>query len=68
MLSRALEVAAEYAAIPPLTFAETKRQIRGEALDRIAAAVDGSADPMLAGWFTEETAAATQAMLTSLKR
>ncbi len=68
VLSRALEVAAEYAAIPPLTFAETKRQIRGEALDRIAAAVDGSADPMLAGWFTEETAEATQAMLTSLKR
>ena len=48
VISRALEAAAEYAAIPPLTFAETKRQIRGEALDRIAAAVDGSADPMLA--------------------
>ena len=64
----ALALGAVDAAIPPLTFAETKRQIRGEALDRIAAAVDGSADPMLAGWFTEETAEATQSMLTSLKR
>jgi len=68
VLPRALEVAADYATIPPGTFAETKRMLRGKALDRIAAAVDGDGDPMLSGWFTDESAEATQAMLASLKR
>jgi len=67
VLPRALEVAVEYAAIPPRTFAETKRALRAEVLDRVAAAVDGNGDPMLSGWFTEETAEATQAMLASLR-
>lgn len=66
--ARALEVAAEYALIPPHTFAHTKQLLRGEVLDRIAAAVDGGAEPMLAGWFTDETDVATQAMLASLRR
>ena len=66
--ARALEVAAEYALIPPHTFAHTKQLLRGAVLDRIAAAVEGSADPMLAGWFTDETEVATQSMLASLRR
>lgn len=68
VMSRALEVAAEYATIPPLTFAETKCQLRAGVLQRVAAALDGGAEPMLDGWFTEETAVATQAMLDSLRK
>jgi hypothetical protein len=30
--------------------------------------VEGGAEPMLAGWFTDETDVATQAMLASLRR
>jgi len=66
--ARALEVAAEYARIPPRTYAETKRQLRAEVLQRVAAAVDGAAEPMLSGWFTEETSEATQAMLDALRK
>lgn len=68
VLARALEVAAQYASTPPDTFAHTKKLLRGEVLDRIAAAVDGGAEPMLTGWLTDETAVATQAMLASLRR
>jgi enoyl-CoA hydratase/carnithine racemase len=68
VLSRALEVAAEYGAVPPRTFAETKHQLRAEVLERVAVAVDGEADPMLSGWFTDETRDATRAVLESLRR
>jgi len=37
-------------------------------LERVAAAVDGAAEPMLAGWFTDETSEATQAMLDALRK
>lgn len=66
--TRALEVAAEFARIPPQTFAHTKQLLRGEVLDRIAAATQGGAEPMLAGWLTDETDVATKAMLASLRR
>lgn len=66
--ARALEVAGDYGRIPPCTFAETKRQLRGEVLARVAAAVDGAAEPMLSGWFTDETSEATQAMLDALRK
>jgi enoyl-CoA hydratase len=66
--TRALEVAAEYGRIPPRTFAETKRQLRCDVLERVAAAVEGAAEPMLSGWFTEETAEATQAILDALRK
>ena len=68
VLPRALEVAAQYASVPSQTFAHTKRLLRGEVLNRIAATVDGGADPMQDGWFTDETGEATRAMLASLRR
>jgi enoyl-CoA hydratase/carnithine racemase len=66
--ARALEVAAEYGAVAPRTFAETKRQLRAEVLERVAAAVEGEAEPLLAGWFTEESRDAIGAVLDSLRR
>jgi enoyl-CoA hydratase len=49
---RALEVAAQMAALPPAAFALTKRQLRQEALERAAAADDREA---ISIWSTPET-------------
>ena len=64
--ARAREVAAEYAALPPETFADTKRQIRGPVLARIGAACPGGEDPMARSWLTDETTMATRTVLASL--
>ena len=68
VLERAVEVATEYAALPPNTFASIKHAIRGDVREQVRVAVEDRADPMLAGWFTEETGDATRAMLASLKK
>ncbi|QUJ78310.1 enoyl-CoA hydratase/isomerase family protein [Sulfitobacter albidus] len=58
-VDRALEVAVEYAAIPPLAYAQVKRQVRGATIERIAKAMDRTPDP----WFNVETRAAMAQML-----
>jgi enoyl-CoA hydratase/carnithine racemase len=68
VLDRAIEVATSYAGLPPETFASIKRAIRGDVLEQVRAAVEDGADPMLDGWFTEETGDATRAVLASLKK
>ncbi len=68
VLERAAAVAREYAQLPAQTFAATKRALREEVLSRLAR-IEGDAppDPMLDGWFTDETERATRAVLASLR-
>jgi enoyl-CoA hydratase len=61
VLERALAVARNLAELPPKTFTEVKRQLRGNVLDAIGAAVEQ--DPMAAGWLDAETPEATEAVL-----
>ena len=67
VMGRAIAVASEYATLPPQTYASTKRQLRGEVLDRIANALRDGSDPMRAGWSTDESIAAATAVLAALQ-
>ena len=58
VMARAVHVAGEYAAIPPGTFADVKRQIRGPVIDTIEHAMANGANRPAEGWFTAETKAA----------
>jgi enoyl-CoA hydratase len=62
VLERALEVARRLAELPPNTFAEVKRQLRGRAFDAISAAIEE--DPLGAGWLHSETSEAARVMLS----
>jgi enoyl-CoA hydratase len=55
--SRALEAAAELAALPASAYAVVKEQLRGETLP------DGAMDPLLGGWLPEEAEEASAAIL-----
>jgi enoyl-CoA hydratase len=64
VLPRAIEVAAELAALPPGAYGQVKRQLRGptiEAIDRALAS--GAGDPVLGSWIGEETRAAAAGLL-----
>jgi hypothetical protein len=61
-------VATDYAGLPAPAYAHTKRQLRGEVLDRVVAVLEADNDPMSAGWATHETRVATRAMLASLQK
>jgi enoyl-CoA hydratase len=61
VLERALAVARNLAELPTQTFTEVKRQLRGNVLDAIGAAVEQ--DPMAAGWLDAETPEAAEAVL-----
>ena len=61
MLERALEVARELGSLPARTYELVKDQLRGDALRRMRAGAD--ADPLAAGWLSEETASAARAVL-----
>ncbi len=63
LLDRSLEVAGELAALPRATYTQVKRQLRGEALERIARILGGEADPVAARWVGDEAAAASAAIL-----
>lgn len=64
---RALAVAADYARIPPRTFAAVKAQLRAPAIARARAAIAAGEDRTLRGWFTGETRAAAEAILAARK-
>jgi enoyl-CoA hydratase len=51
VVPRALEVAAELAAMPAEVYARTKQELRGDTIDRLREAV--AADPLLARWVPE---------------
>jgi enoyl-CoA hydratase len=63
VLDRACEEAAALAELPRETFAQVKRTLRQEALERIRAAVEDGADPTLEDWLSPETVEAAKKML-----
>lgn len=63
LLTHAIDQARRYADLPPQAFAITKRQLRSQSLERIAAARAGQGEPRLAAWLGEETKRASAAVL-----
>jgi len=63
VITRALNVARELAALPRSAYASIKRQLRAPALARIAEVLATGADPLLEGWLGVETAPATAEVL-----
>ncbi|MBZ0129368.1 MAG: enoyl-CoA hydratase/isomerase family protein [Rhodobacteraceae bacterium] len=59
----ALQAAAALADNPPLTYAAVKRQIRGEVIARIKAAMAAGGNAPPDGWFNSETKAAMARMI-----
>jgi enoyl-CoA hydratase len=62
LLDRALAKAHEFIALPQVTFAKIKRQLRRGAYEAIEAAIAG-AEPLLNGWLSGETIQAAAAAL-----
>jgi len=62
LLPRALEVAAEMAELPRITFGKIKRQLRSGTLALINESLDHG-DPILSDWLTAETLKAAAAVL-----
>ncbi len=63
IMEQAMRAARHYATIPPATFASVKRQIRGEVIARIEAAMAGGANTPAGGWYNDETKPAMAAMI-----
>jgi enoyl-CoA hydratase len=63
VLSRALEVAEELAAMPAQAYAIVKRQIRGAQADEMRRIVEEEDDPLLGKWLAGEAADAAAAVL-----
>jgi len=59
LISRAVKVAEEMAALPSAVFTCIKHQLRAAALSRIDDALSHRKEPMLDSWLTEETKAAS---------
>jgi enoyl-CoA hydratase len=68
VMPRAIAVASEYATLPPRAFAHTKQQLRAEVLEKISSVLSDASEPLSDGWVTDETIAATQAVLAGLQR
>ena len=68
VLARALEVAADYATIPPKTFASVKGQVRGELVQRLLTIAAEDGDPMASHWIGDETMEAARAILEEAKK
>ncbi len=60
---RAREMAARMGGIPAATFARVKRQLRGQALERMEAVLAADNDPLMGGWLSGETAGAAAGVL-----
>jgi enoyl-CoA hydratase/carnithine racemase len=63
LLERSLELASDLAALPHQTYSLVKRQLRGEALERIDRILAGEADPVASSWVGDEAADASAALL-----
>lgn len=63
VMDRALDLAAQYAALPPKTYAASKADLRGATVQRIETAMKNGANTPEGGWFSDETKTAMAAML-----
>ena len=68
LVPRAMAVAEELAALPREAYARIKRQLRRDALERMAGVVASGTDPLLEGWLTPETGAAAAQVLDPSRR
>ena len=62
LLRRALAKADELAVLPRAAFAQTKRQLRSNAIEAMEAAIAGT-EPLLHNWLSRETLAAAATVL-----
>ncbi len=60
---RAVDMATQYAVLPPKTYASAKHQLRGPVIEAIAQATKEAAIAAQEGWFTDETKPAMRAMM-----
>ena len=67
VMIRAMEMAAEYSRIPPVTYANVKAQLRGRTAAAILEAVESRSDPTLRGWFSDETYEAARSLLAAAR-
>lgn len=65
VLARAVQVARDYAGIPPIAYGQVKSQLRGSVLAKITDAIENRNDETLDGWFTEESRSAATALLAA---
>ena len=63
LLTRAVEIAREMAALPQSTYGTIKRNLRRTALERIDDAINNRNEPMLESWLSSETRAASKEAL-----
>jgi hypothetical protein len=63
VLDRALEVAAELAALPAQGYAFVKRQLRAPVIEAVRELLEGGVDPLAGAWVGSETAGAAAAVL-----
>jgi len=63
VMPRALAMARHYAAIPPMTYASIKAQMRHRELSVIRETIENKTDPSRDGWYSDETPAAMAALL-----
>lgn len=68
VMPRAIEMAKDYATIPPIAYGDVKQQLREPALERIRDAIENANDPTLDGWFTDESRSAAAALLEQATR
>ena len=68
LIRRSLEVAGDYASIPPMAYAKVKAQMRAASLDRLNNIIDKKSDPARAGWFSDETRGAMESALKVVRR
>lgn len=63
VMERARAVAEDFSKIPPHTFAAVKLQLRSDPLNAMKDITAHRSDPLLRGWFTDETKDAARAIL-----
>jgi enoyl-CoA hydratase len=68
VLPRALEVAAGLAELPSTAYGQVKRQLRGDALERMREVVEEGAEPLLEAWVSDETEGAASGILARERR
>ena len=65
VMARAREVAADYASIPPIAYADVKAQLRSETITKIHKTMKNQSNPCLHNWFTKETRETAAALLAA---
>lgn len=65
LVSRAVDVARDYATIPALAYAAVKSQLRARTLENINKTIEAGSDPTRDHWFTEETRDAMRVLMAA---